>query len=124
MPFRPANHYELDGVVAGTVDTSSISGEPVVSLRIGGLPVKQAQLRSSPAGLQIDGTLDARPDLDSRSALILLPVINVEDSPVAFPGIALVVTARTSVGGRNLVGGVVHSYEIHPLAGQASVVDF
>jgi len=124
VPFPPANHYELDGVVTGTVDTSSISGKPVVSLQIGDVPVAHAELRSTPAGLQVDATLDARPDLDARLAVILLPVVNVEDTPVTFTGIALVVTARTSIGGPNLVRGVVHSYEIHPLAGQASVVDF
>lgn len=122
MDLNAANHYVLEGVMSGTVDTSSIGGAPAVSLQFRGAEVPDATLQDSSTGLQVTALLGARPDLDSQSLMMLLPQVNVTDAPVLFAGVALVVTARTSVGGPGLVSGVVHSYEIHPVVGTASVV--
>ena len=122
MNLKAANHYVLDGIISGTVDISGITGAPVVSLRFKGAEVPSAELQDSIAGLQVTAFLSARPNLDSQTLLMSLPVVNVTDTPLPFAGVALVVTARTSVGGPPLVSGVVHSYEIHPVTGAASVV--
>jgi hypothetical protein len=119
-----ANRYLLEGVVAGTVDTSGLAGTPQVSVQVYGDEVQRAQLRESVAGLEITGLLGERPDLDSTQLLLLLPRVNISDDPVAFAGVAIVVTGLTSIGGPGLVNGVVQSYEIHPVVGRASVVDF
>jgi hypothetical protein len=119
-----ANRYVLEGVVAGSVDTSGLAGTPQVSLQVYGDEVQRPQLRESVAGLEITGLLGERPDLDSTQLLLLLPRVNVSDDPVEFAGVAIVVTGLTSISGPGLVNGVVQSYEIHPVVGRASVVDF
>jgi hypothetical protein len=124
LALLPANHYELNGYVTGTVDTSSVNGKPVVSLDVGGVQAQSPQLSHSSLGLQIDAALDARPDLDSRDVVVFVPRVNLDDTPVTFAAVALVVTARSSIGGPGLVDGAVHSYEVHPLAGQASIVEY
>jgi quercetin dioxygenase-like cupin family protein len=133
MNLNAANHYVLEGVISGTIDTSSINGLPAVSLQFKGAGVPDAKLQDSIAGLQVTATLGARPDLDSQTLLMLLPVVNVTDAPVLFAGVALVVNARTSVGGPRLVSsvggprlvsGMVQSYEIYPAMGTASLVEF
>jgi hypothetical protein len=122
MDLNAANHYVLDGVISGTVDTSSIGGAPAVSLQFRGAEVRDSTLQDSTTGLLVTAPLGARPDLDSQTLMMFLPQVNVTDTAALFAGVALVVTARTSVGGPRLVRGVVHSYEIHPVVGSASVV--
>jgi hypothetical protein len=124
MNLVAANHYELEGTVSGTVDTSSFGGGPAVSVQVFGTVVQDAQLRESDNGLEVTGFLSARPDLDSQQLLLVLPRVNIEQDAVVFSGVALVVTTRTSIAGTRLVNGAVQSYEIHPVAGRASVVDF
>jgi hypothetical protein len=119
-----ANHYVLDGAISGTVDTISFDGSARVSLRFDGEDVQSANLHEDPiAGLRVTGFLGSRPDLDSRSLILPLPLVNVTDAGVPFATIALVVTARTSIAGP-LVDGVVQTYEVHPVAGTAAAVDF
>jgi hypothetical protein len=122
MSLSPANHYVLDGVVAGTVDTGGVGGKPVITVDFDGQPVQDAELERTPSGLQIIALLDARPDLDSRSLLILLPDVNIAEAPVAVAAVAAVVTARTSIGGPRLVQGPLQSYAVHPVAATASLV--
>jgi hypothetical protein len=124
MDLIAANHYVLDGAVAGTVDTSSLTGDPVVSLQFNGADLQDPQLRESFAGLEVSALIGARPDLDSQELLVLLPRVNILDEPVVFAGLGVVVTTRTTIGGPKLINGAVHSYEIHPVAGNASVVEF
>ena len=118
----PANHYVLNGLIAGTVDTTGVEGSPVISVDFDGQPVQDPQLEPTPFGLQIIALIDARPNLDSRHLLLLLPDVNVTDAPVPVAAVAAVVTTRTSVGGPPLVEGPLHSYAIHPVSASASVV--
>jgi hypothetical protein len=124
LDFVAASRYLLEGVVAGTVETSSLGGTPRVSLQVYGDEVQRPQLRESVAGLEITGLLGERPDLDSTQLLLLLPRVNVADEPVEFAGVAIVVTALSTIGGPNVVNGVVQSYEIHPVVGRATAVEF
>lgn len=122
MSLAPANHYELHGVISGTVDTSGVGGEPAASLRFDGQPVQDPQLEATPSGLQIIGLIDVRPDVDTRVLVLLLPDVNVTDAPIVVAGIAAVVTAKTPLGGPGLVDGAVHSYAAHPVSASASIV--
>ena len=122
-PVR-ANHYVLDGVVAGTVDTSSLTGAAVVSLTVDGEEAKNVQVRDTVAGLRLSALLDSHPDRDSRHLLLSLPRVNVTDAAVTFAAVAIVITALSTVGGPDLVEGVLHSYVVHPVAGSASAVEF
>jgi len=124
MQLTGANHYEFEGVVAGTVDTSSLNGQPVVSVRVAGEQAENGRLAESEAGLSVTADLGAQPDAFARHLLLLVPSVNVADTPIAFAGVAIVTTAKTTIGGPRLVNGVVHSYTVHPVVGQASVVDF
>jgi hypothetical protein len=118
-----ANHYVLTGLIAGTVDTAGAGGKPEVSVRFAGRPIEDPQLEPTPFGLQVIGLIDARPELDTRHLLLLLPDVNVTDAPVPVASVAAVVTTRTSVGGPSLVEGPVQSYAIHPVAASASAVE-
>jgi len=122
MSRVPANHYVLAGPIAGTVDTSGVGGSPVISVDFDGQPVHDPQLEQTPFGLQVIALIDARPDLDSRHLLLLLPDVNVSGGPVSVPAVAAVVTTRTSFGGPRLVEGPLHSYAIHPVSASASAV--
>jgi len=122
MRLVPANHYVLAGLIAGTVDASGLDGTPVISLDFDGQPVRDPQVERTPFGLQMIALLDARPDLDSRHLLLLLPDVNVTGAPVSVPAVATVVTTRTSIGGPRLVNGPLHSYAIHSVAASASAV--
>jgi hypothetical protein len=122
MNFNVANAYVLNGVISGTVDTTSFGGTPIVSLRFKGGQVVEAELQDSIAGIQVTAPLSAQPDQDAQTLLMLLPQVDVADTPVAFAGVALVVTARGLVQGSQLVGQVVQSYEIHLVTGTASFV--
>src|SRR2546425_13215798 len=91
-----ANHYVLDGVVAGTVDTFALAGTPQVSLYVYGDEAQRAQVRESVAGLEITGLLGERPDLDSTHLLLVLPRGHVADDPIQVGCLAIRVNARTS----------------------------
>lgn len=122
MSLEPANHYDLTGIVSGTVDTAGVGGTPVISIAFDGQPVQEAELEPTPSGLQVAALIDARPDLDTRLLIVLLPDVNVTDAPVPVAAIAAVVTVRTSIGGPQLVEGPIHSYAVHPVSALASVV--
>ena len=119
MSLVPANHYELHGVISGTVDTV---GEPRISLEFDGQPVQDPQLEPTPSGLQIIALIDARPDIDARVLVLLLPDVNITETPVLVAAIAAVVTAKTPVGGPGLVEGPIQSYAVHPVSASASAV--
>lgn len=119
---RPANHYVLQGDVDGVVDTTSITGAPAVSLRVGDDEVSDAELTRSPFGIQVTAGLGGLPDAFTKQLVLALPRVNVDDGDVSFEAVAVIVTARTSIGGQDLVDGVVHSYVVHQVHGTASVV--
>jgi len=121
VPLVPANHYELSGLISGAVDTGGVGGKPAISLDFDGQPVQDPQLEATPSGLQIIALIDARPDVDSRVLLLLLPDVTIADAPVPVAAIAAVVTIKTSVG-PGLIEGPLQSYAIHPVSASASVV--
>jgi hypothetical protein len=123
MRLVPANHYVLDGAVHGVVDTTGPAGQPAVSLTVDGQTVTDADVRETRLGIELTALLTVQPDRASTFLVLLLPQVNIENAPVRFSTIALLVTARDSIAGPNLVPGVVQHYEIRHVHGTASVVD-
>ena len=125
MTSETANKYVLTGGgVEGTVDTTSITGEPVVDVRVGDRAVNDPELVGTELGLEVRGTLENIPDLRGVRLTLILPVVNVDGAERTFAGVALITTTRTSIGGPRLVDGPLQSYELLPVSGTASAVQF
>ena len=124
MNNRPANHYVMvDGGIEGTIDTSSLSGRPSVDLRIGGRPLSEPELCDSEHGIEVTALVDQVPDSHTVHLRLVVPRVNVQEEPRPFVGLALLTTARTSIGGPALVDGALHRYEVRPVGGTAEAVD-
>jgi hypothetical protein len=123
MTNETANNYVLTGGgVEGTVDTTSITGKPVVDVRVGDRAVDAPELVGTELGLEVRGTLETIPDLREVRLTLILPVVNVDGAERTFAGVALITTTRTSIGGPRLVDGPLQSYELLPVSGTASAV--
>jgi hypothetical protein len=119
-----ANHFTVKGRgIEGTIDTAGLAGEPVVDLRVDGTTVENADLEISDLGIEVDGFVEAVPDLKTVLVRVTVPQCNVEDSTTEFSGFAVVVTARTSIDGPALVGGPLQSYDVRAVTGTASAVE-
>jgi len=124
MAFETANHYDIVGAgIRAVVDTNGIAGLPVVSLVVDGRTIDGATVASDAYGLTVDGVVDEVFDKETVLVRLVLPRVNVAGAEVLFAGLALLTTARTSIGGPGLVQGAVHLYDVRPLAGVASVVE-
>jgi hypothetical protein len=119
-----ANRYVLDGLVEGELDTTSFTGEPVISLTFDGSEVTDATLTSTSFGHEVTAALPGTPDRASAQLRLIVPRVGVPGGQTPFAGLAIVVESATTVGGPDLVEGVVDSYTVHPVSGLASVVDF
>ena len=126
---RQANHYELEGDYDGshvTYDTTSISGEPLLSYKGGGFDVSarggQIRTQEVEAGTLVSIELKAVPDAETVSLSLLLPRVNLGDGPAEIEAVAIVTTAKTSIGGPGLLTGALDSYEVEKLHGTASQV--
>jgi hypothetical protein len=65
-PLQRANHYVIHGDgVEGLLDSTSITGEPVGSLRVDGVSVSGLRIGSDMLGWRMSGSLSAIPDLSS-----------------------------------------------------------
>lgn len=125
MAYEAANHYEAAGAgIRLVVDTTGFGGKPVVSLDVDGRPVEGAMLSQTSQGLTVEGVVDEVPDRDTTLVRVLLPRVNVAGEPLTFSGFVTLTTSRTSIGGPGLVLGAVQLYDLRPIAGTASVVDF
>jgi hypothetical protein len=140
--------------IEGSVDTSSFGGGPVVNLTLDGEPVENAEFNRTSEGIEVTATTRVVPDGWTTSLRLVLPDVNlagpedqaaggevqVEDgagdgdaAPDSYDsglagdqvgGYAVVVTARTSIGGPGLVRGALQLYDVRQVTATASVVDF
>jgi len=118
-----ANHFEISGKdIRGTVDTTGLAGQPVVSVEVDDQTVTDAELERTSLGLEVSATVSAVPDQQTVYLRIVLPEVNAPDGPVTFSGFAIVATALTSIAGPQLMVGAQHLYELRPLAGTASAI--
>jgi hypothetical protein len=126
---RP-NRFVLQDSRTGTsitYSTSSSSGKPRFSYRdsrrrstfIG----KEIRTTPSEIGTLVTVTLEAIPDLRVVTLTLLLPEIHLPSSGrAAFTTMAIVTTARTTIGGPGLINGAVQSYRTLTLRGTAQFV--
>jgi hypothetical protein len=119
-----ANHFVVRGAgIEGTVDTSGISGDPVVSLTIDGRELQAPSLEVIGEGVVVRGIHEQVPDDHTVEAVVILPEVNLDESESeTCAGFAVLVTQRTSIGGPRLVAGPLQEYNLRPLAVTASVV--
>ena len=120
-----ANHYVVIGDgISGTIDTSSISGQPVVGLEVDGESLQDPELRETPLGLEASGIVRSIPDLETVRATVIVPRMNVDGGACPFVGVALLTSIRTSIGGPRLVDGALELYTLRPVGGTAEAVVF
>jgi hypothetical protein len=124
MSFIAANHFVVSGAgIEGTIDTSGIAGDPVVSLTVDGSELQAPSLAVTGDGVVVRGIHEQVPDDHTVEAVVTVPEVNLDESGSATcAGLAVLVTQRTSIGGPRLVDGPLQEYELRPLAVTASSV--
>ena len=123
------NVFELKGMgIELTYSTTSLSGQPQLTykdmkrtLTYRGEEIRQLD---SEIGQQVTVTLEQIPDLRTETLTLILPAINVEATGTGFQTIAIITTHRTSIGGPDLVKGVLQTYRTKTLRGTARTVIF
>jgi len=122
--LQAAQHYAFAGKgLSGVLDLSSISGRPAASLTVDGHEVHDVTITQESVGIVLRGQVSATPDLEVVEIEVTIPHVNVPAESATFAGVALLTTERTSIGGPRLVEGQVQSYELRPVAGQASLAE-
>ena len=123
MAFKQADHYVVTGAgIEAVIDTTSISGRPVVSLTVDDTSIDDPSFAVTPRGIVVDGIVETVPDLRTVTICLTIPEVNLSESVITFAGYAALTTALTTIGGPSLVPGPVHLYELRPVAGTASAV--
>lgn len=123
MANRSANHFTLaGGGVKGTVDTTSITGSAVIDIAVDGEPVIEPSFADTENGFEVSALLEQVPDSHTVRLTLLLPHVNIAGKPRKFTGVAILTTARTTIGGEPLVDGVVHTYDVRTVSGTADAV--
>lgn len=121
--FEQANHFEFSGEgLSGMLDTNSIDGQPLGSVTVDGVEGRMVSIRQGPGGWHLDAELVAIPDLSVETVQVVLPQVNLEGEAVSFNGYAVLLTARTSIGGAALVPGPLQHYELRGASGVATLV--
>ncbi len=123
------NLFELKGSgLEIAYSTSSISGQPLftyqdkkVSLTFQGEEIRYLETE---IGEQVTVTLEQIPDLRTVTLTLLLSKINLEGTEIPFQTEAIITTHKTSIGGPDLVKGVLQTYRVKPLKGTARRVSF
>jgi hypothetical protein len=122
MTTTPANHYVLVGSIDGIIDTSGPGGQPVVSIRLDGTPLENAELRDGDDGIEVTALVEQVPDLRTVRLRLIIPRVNVVTGATPFSGVALIITGLTTIGGPQLVEGPLQLYDVRPVAGTAEAV--
>lgn len=121
--YTVANHYEFDGEgVVGSLDTSSVSGDPIASLSVDGTTAFDVTVTDHPLGWWLQGTVKVVRDAYAVVAYVVLPRANLADGPEELQAFSVVVKHRTSIGGEGLVKGALELYDLRPLQVTASAV--
>jgi hypothetical protein len=119
-----ANRYVLDGAVAGELDTTSFTGQPMMALSVDGEAVDGATLSSTSFGHEVTAALPGSPDRTTRQLRLILPRVDVTERETGFAGLAVLATTTSGIGGPATASGVLDSYVVIPVNGVASVLDF
>ena len=125
MASQSANHFTLTGGgLKGTVDTTGLTGDPVIDITVDGQPVVAPSLVDTPNGFEVSAVVEQVPDLHTVRLTLLLPHVNLAGTAERFTGVGVLTTARTTIGGESLVDGVVHTYDVRSVRGTADAVAF
>lgn len=126
-----ANLFELkDANLHITYSSSSFDGRPQLTYKKGkntrtfrGDELQQAE---SVMGTLVSVTLRAVPDLKMILFTLIVPQVNVsdDDPKVSIRTKAIETTAKTTIGGPDMVPGAVQAYKMYSLKGTASNVLF
>jgi hypothetical protein len=125
MANQSANHFTLaGGGLKGTVDTTSLTGDPAVDITVDGQQVVDPSLVDTQNGFEVTAVVEQVPDSHTVRLTLLVPHVNLTaGKPRRFTGVGILATARTTIGGESLVDGVVHRYDLRSVNGTAEVVD-
>lgn len=107
--------------------TTSITGQPQLNYRD---PTRDLNFRgeditvvSSPLGTLVTVLLEAKPDLHTLTATLVLPDVNLGDRQVVrVSTVVMLTTNLTSIGGPALVIGPLQTYQVVKLSGVAQHV--
>ena len=123
------NLFVIKGVgMKITYSTSSFGGQPLLTYRdrqhtltFQGEEILQSD---SEIGQQVTVIIEQIPDLRTVTFTLLLPTINLDEPEIRFRTIGIIATHRTSIGGPDLVKGVLQTYRVKELRGTAQLVNF
>jgi len=123
------NLFELKGMGLRLIySTTGLGGQPELTVedKRGTVTFQGEEIRllKSEVGLQITVTLEQVPDLLTKTLTLILPEINPVRTGTPFLTNAIITIHRTSIGGPDLVKGVLQTYHIKPLRGIARTVVF
>jgi hypothetical protein len=125
MANRSTNRFTLaGGGIKGTVDTTSFTGSAVIDIAVDGERVTEPSLVDTQNGFEVSAVVEQVPDSHTVRLTLLLPHVNLVEKPLRFTGVGILTTARTTIGGKRLVDGVVHHYEVRSVGGTAEAVLF
>jgi hypothetical protein len=125
------NLFDLQGKDTQiTYSTSSIAGVPQFNYQTPSLNLNfsdtDIRAQDTEIGRQITVTLEQTPDLQTITLTLLIPTINLPPEATENPveTVAIMTTARTSIGGPDLVDGQIQIYDTLSLQGKARLVNF
>ncbi len=123
------NFYVITGAgIKIAYSTSSLGGSPLLTYKDlqRTLTFQGDEIRHSDSeiGQQVTVTLEKIPDLQTVTFTLLLPTINLDEPEIRFRTIGIITTHRTSIGGPDLVQGVLQTYRVKELRGTAQRVTF
>jgi hypothetical protein len=125
-----ANLFELEGdKIKVTYSTTSISGKPQFDFHQGRKSLhfsgSEIQTGKTPIGSLITVTIENQPDSKRILFSLLVPDVNLPPSNKAsIKTIGILTTAKTTIGGPNLVKGAIQTYKTVSLSGTAKFVTF
>jgi hypothetical protein len=125
MSIESANHFVVSGAgIDGIVDRAGISGKLAVTLTVDGRELSTPSAEVTRQGIVIEGIHEDVPDDHTVTVVVTIPDVNQETSSSSetCAGFAVLITARTSIGGTGLVAGPLQLFELRPLAVTASTV--
>ncbi len=128
-PVQHPNLFVITGAgIEITYSTSNIGGLPLLTykdkqraLTFQGDEIGQLE---SEIGQQVTVIIEQTPDLQTVTFTLVLPTINLDQRESHFRTVGILTTHRTSIGGPDLVKGVLQTYLVKKLKGTARFVIF
>ncbi|WP_072807112.1 hypothetical protein [Rhodococcoides yunnanense] len=124
MPFTAANHWTFEGDgISGTLDSATVAGVLAAQIDLSGATLESTAVTRSDLGYEVRAIVEQAHDGNSTHLLLVLPRVNIENTPVDFGAYAVLFTSRGNVAGDRYVHGALESYDVRTLTGTASLVN-